>query len=177
MPCRRITLWGNSGSGKSTLAEQAGRKLGMPVLHLDLLAWETSWQFRPEPEFLTLQRPWLERPEWIIEGVGHWSGLVERFEHADMIVHVDTPAAICRERANRRITEDQIAKNRFMADGCRYGDVVERQAEVIGHFEEKLSHQIRAILVGEFALKRQCRLDGTLPPNELCNQLFAQTSG
>lgn len=80
MSHQRITIWGNSGSGKSTLAELAGQKLGLPVLHLDLIAWERNWQFRSEPTFLELQRQWLEQPLWIIEGVGGWNGLVNDFD-------------------------------------------------------------------------------------------------
>lgn len=173
MPHHRITLWGNSGSGKSTLAELAGAKLGLPVFHLDLIAWGPDWRFRNEAEFLGLQRRWLEQPRWIIEGVGGWAGLIERFRRADLIVHLDTPRSHCEERAKLRMTEDRDAKNRFMAEGCRYGDVAQRQLEIIRHFDGKLRDEIDALLQAEFAAKTLVRLDGTQPPDALCRELLA----
>lgn len=168
---QRITIWGNSGSGKSTFAELAGQRLALPVFHLDLIAWKPDWQFRDEPSFLLAQRDWLERPRWIIEGVGCWSGLLERFRLADLIVHLDAPFALCQQRAGVRRAEDLVTKNRFMADGCRYGDVVERQGELIRYFDREMRGAIETVLAGEFAAKQQLRLDGNLPPEALCQQL------
>jgi adenylate kinase family enzyme len=174
MPHDRITLWGNSGSGKSTLAELAGATLGLPVFHLDLIAWEPDWRFRDESAFLELQRPWLAQPRWLIEGVGGWAGLRERFRRAELIVHLDTPLALCEERARLRMTEDRGTKNRFMAEGCRYGNVARRQWEVIRHFEDKLRGEIETLLQAEFAAKAQVRLDGTQTPDALCRELLTR---
>jgi adenylate kinase family enzyme len=171
MSPQRITIWGNSGSGKSTLAELAGPRLALPVFHLDLIAWEQGWRFRDEPTFLAAQRRWLEQPRWIIEGVGGWSGLLDRFRQADLIVHLDTPPALCQERAGVRLAEDRHAKNRFMAEGCRYGDVVERQGKIIRDFDQEMRGAIETVLAGEFAAKPQLRLDGILPPESLCQML------
>lgn len=171
MPSQRITLWGNSGSGKSTLAELAGAKLGLPVFHLDLIAWEGDWRYRDEPSFLALQRPWLDRPSWMIEGVGGWQGLIERFRCADLIVHVDTPPGLCEERAKLRMAEDQLTKNRFMSEGCRYSDVAQRQLELIRYFESKLRGEIEKTLRTEFATTSQIRLDGVKSTDALCQEL------
>lgn len=169
----RITIWGNSGSGKSTLAELAGRELGLPVFHLDLIAWAPGWRFRAAADFDREQRDWLAQPRWLIEGVGGWAGLLERFRRAELIVHLDTPLAVCQERAARRLAEDQVAKNRFMADGCRYGDVVDRQAEIIRHFAGQVRSDIASVLASDCAAIPQLRLDGALPPADLCARLVA----
>jgi len=174
MPHHRITIWGNSGSGKSTLAELAGHQLGLPVFHLDLIAWEPGWRFRDEPAFLEAQRPWLEQPHWIIEGIGGWTGLLARFRRADLIVHLDTPLALCQERAGQRLAEDRVTKNRYMAEGCPYGDVIERQAEVIRHFEGEVRGTIETLLATEFAATPQEHLDGKQSPDELCRKLVAR---
>jgi len=175
MPAQRITLWGNSGSGKSTLAELAGARLSLPVFHLDLITWERDWRYRKESEFLALQRPWLERTNWIIEGVGGWAGLIERFRRADLIVHLDTPPTLCEERARLRMREDQLTKNRFMSEGCRYGDVVQRQLDVIRYFESKLRDEIETVLRTEFSSTAQIHLDGVKSADELCEELAGRT--
>lgn len=172
----RITIWGNSGSGKSTLGELVGPRLGLPVFHLDLIAWERDWRFRSEPDFLALQRRWLEQPRWIIEGVGCWAGLRERFRHSDLIIHLDTPPRLCEERAKLRLAVDQITKNPFMAEHCRYSDVAQRQIEIISHFEDKLRGKIETLLQADFALKAQGRLDGTKSTDVLCHELLARVS-
>jgi adenylate kinase family enzyme len=174
MPHDRITIWGNSGSGKSTLAEMAGAKLGLPVFHLDLIAWEPDWRFRNEAEFLGLQHRWLEQPRWIIEGVGGWAGLIERFRRADLIVHLDTPLSYCDERAKLRMAEDRNTKNRFMSEGCCYSDVAQRQLEIIRHFDGKLRDEIDTLLQVEFAAKALVRLDGTQTPDALCREFLAR---
>ncbi len=35
----RVVILGNAGSGESPLAREAGRRLGLSVVHLDKLFW------------------------------------------------------------------------------------------------------------------------------------------
>ena len=39
----RIVIIGCGGAGKSTLARQLGKKLNIPVVHLDKLWWKPGW--------------------------------------------------------------------------------------------------------------------------------------
>ena len=133
MPSQRITLWGNSGSGKSTLAELAGAKLGLPVFHLDLIAWERDWRYRDEPGFLALQRPWLDRPSWMIEGVGGWQGLIERFRRADL----DNRGSLSRPQA--AVAFPMVARNfdrvDHDGDGRLSSDEILDALAVMKHFQ------------------------------------------
>lgn len=167
MQADRFTIWGNSGSGKSTLAGQMGREFGLPVFHIDKIAWIAGWAYRDESDFLKEHRFWTERPRWIIEGVGHLSGMRERFNRAEAIVFLDTPLEICRRRAEVRIEEDRVVPDRFMANGCRYGEVVEKQWEVIDYFERCARSEIERMIKSEFPAKIRIRLDGSKSPAEI----------
>jgi adenylate kinase family enzyme len=67
---RRIMICGPSNSGKSTLAAAIGRKLTLPVVHLDLLQHlpNTDWQPRPEGEFQVLHDAAILGDEWVMDG-------------------------------------------------------------------------------------------------------------
>ena len=41
---RRIVVVGSQGSGKTRLSLALGRKLGLPVIHLDVLYWRPGWK-------------------------------------------------------------------------------------------------------------------------------------
>jgi adenylate kinase family enzyme len=45
---QRVSIVGPGGTGKTTIALEIGRRLGMPVVHLDRLYWQPGWR-APEP--------------------------------------------------------------------------------------------------------------------------------
>ena len=67
---RRIMICGPSNSGKSTLAAAISHKLGLPVVHLDLLQHlpNTDWQPRPEAEFQQLHDAAITGDAWVMDG-------------------------------------------------------------------------------------------------------------
>lgn len=67
---RRIMICGPSNSGKSTLTVAIGRKLDLPVVHLDLLYHQpgTDWVPRPFPEFAALHAEAIAGESWVMDG-------------------------------------------------------------------------------------------------------------
>ena len=49
--CRRILIVGCCGAGKTTLAGELGKRLGLPVCHLDRIWWRPGWTEKPREEF------------------------------------------------------------------------------------------------------------------------------
>lgn len=83
----RIMVCGPSNSGKSTLAQAIGAKLGLPVVHLDLLYHVplSNWVPRPAAEFRAAHDAAVEADAWVMDG--NYSGVMgPRLERATGIV-------------------------------------------------------------------------------------------
>lgn len=93
----RISIVGISGSGKSTLANKLGKKLNLPVFHLDKYLFDVGWKRRYESktEFASLVDSFAMQDRWIIDG-NHRSAHIDfRFERADTIIFLDFPKWRC----------------------------------------------------------------------------------
>src|SRR3954463_7237368 len=99
---RRILVIGNSGGGKSTLARALGRKLGLPVIHLDVLFWKPGWVETERPVFHVAVAEALRGDAWICDG-NFTSNYHVRMPLADTIVWIDQPRLLCLFRAVRRV--------------------------------------------------------------------------
>ncbi|WP_239158672.1 hypothetical protein [Winogradskya humida] len=64
----RIAVIGCGGSGKTVLARRLGDRLGLPVIHLDELYYDDSWNPTAMDDFADLQRDLVRTDQWIIEG-------------------------------------------------------------------------------------------------------------
>ena len=131
---QRITIAGNSGAGKSTFAELLSKSTGIPVYHLDLIQFKPGWQKTPGKEFNQIHNSWLTKPNWIIEGVGPWEGLKQRFETADTIIYLDFPEDYCLQKAQERLEKDRISPNPFVPPNSPYAAKEDKQEEVIRFF-------------------------------------------
>ena len=86
---RRIHIVGGPGSGKTALAHKLGTCLGIPIYHLDQIAFEGPYfARRPLEARLTDVRRIAAQPAWITEGifVGWTDELLYR---ADIVVWLD----------------------------------------------------------------------------------------
>ncbi len=100
---RRIVIFGPSNAGKSTLAAALGHRLGIPVVHLDLLRHlpDTNWQQRPDAEFNALHDAAIIAPEWVMEG--NYSELIPpRLARATGVIALDEHLFVRYRRYFRR---------------------------------------------------------------------------
>ena len=140
----KIVVIGNSASGKSTLSMKIKDITSIPVYHLDKILWKTGWERTPEDEFTQKHDQILRKSRWIIDGVAYKSTIKKRFEAADIIVFLDTPLEICKERALQRMKEDLIRPNPYVTDGCKYPiELVDEQNKTIELFHNEYRSFVR----------------------------------
>ena len=99
----RIAIVGISGSGKSTLANNLGKKLNLPVFHLDKYYWTLGWKVRYEvkADFNDMAKKLTEGDSWVMDG--NYRGSMDvRFDRADTLVYLDFPKWKCIFRVIKR---------------------------------------------------------------------------
>ncbi|MGE3618457.1 MAG: AAA family ATPase [Gemmatimonadales bacterium] len=114
---RRVAIIGCGGSGKSTLAVRLGRRLSLPVHHLDRLYWKPGWAPTPAAEWEALQRRLVAEPEWIMDG--NYGGTMDvRLDRADTIVFLDLPTRTCLAGALGRYRRYRGRTRPELVPGC-----------------------------------------------------------
>lgn len=98
---KRILVLGCSGAGKSTLARHLGKRLDIPVHHLDALFWQPGWVLLSRPERFALLEPLIATDRWIIDG-NFPSTVAMLVEAADAIVLLDLSGWRCAWRVIKR---------------------------------------------------------------------------
>jgi adenylate kinase family enzyme len=91
---RRVSVVGNAGSGKTTLALELGRRLGLPVVHLDRHFWRPGWVETPRDEWTGVHRRLIAADDWILDG-NYRGTMAERLARSDAAVFLDLPRSIC----------------------------------------------------------------------------------
>ena len=114
---KRILIVGNSGGGKSTLARHLGTKLGLPVIHLDVLFWKPGWVESDDDEFRVAVAEALAVPTWITDG-NFGSTWDLRMPLADTIIWINQPRLLCLVRAVWRMVTYRGGGRPDMAQGC-----------------------------------------------------------
>ena len=107
----RIIISGPSNSGKSTLNVAIGRKLGLPVIHLDLLYHQpnTNWVPRPKEEFTALHDAAIAGERWVMDG-NYFGTITQRLNRATGIIMLGSEPWRAAARNVRRTLFE--AKNR-----------------------------------------------------------------
>ncbi len=84
-----------------------GRRLGIPVVHLDTLYWGPSWKKPDLLEFRQRVRSALESESWICEGNYTKQTFDLKLPRADLIIWLDTPRTVCCFRVVKRAVFDR----------------------------------------------------------------------
>ena len=113
----RIAIVGCSGGGKSTLARKLGAKLGLPIVHLDVIFWLPGWKESDDARFRAKLEAALAGGRWITDG--NFSRMADlHFAGAELIVWVDQPRMLCLRRALSRAIRMRGQSRIDMAEGC-----------------------------------------------------------
>lgn len=110
-------ILGNPGSGKSTLARRLGRKLGLPVIHLDREYWLPGWKEPRPADWIDRCRKLASGPRWIMDG-NYIATLPDRLARADTVVLLDFPTWLVMARIVRRTLSRLGRRRPDMAEGC-----------------------------------------------------------
>lgn len=113
----RILIIGCGGAGKSTLARQLGKKLDLPVVHLDKLHWKPGWVEESQEEFDRKLALELEKPRWIIDGNFNRT-MPQRLRKCDTIIYLDFSRWTCLMGVIKRVITTYGTVRPDMGEGC-----------------------------------------------------------
>lgn len=112
----KIMIVGSGGAGKSTLAREIGKKLKLPVYHLDVFLWKPNWEMTSREEQIAIQSDLLKNKTWVIDG--NYSGTMEiRLEQADTVIFLNLARQICLYRAIKRMLKYRDGTRPDMREG------------------------------------------------------------
>lgn len=113
----RILIIGCSGAGKSTLARELGKKLGLPVIHLDQLWWKPGWENFTREEFDKKLGAVLSESRWIIDG-NYSRTMPQRLEKCDTVIYLRFSRWACIFGMLQRVLGSYGKVRPDMAPGC-----------------------------------------------------------
>ena len=113
----RILIIGCGGAGKSTLARKLGKKLGIPVVHLDKLFWKPGWVESAPEEIDAKIMEELRKPKWIMDGNFNRT-LPQRVKYCDTIIYLDFSRTACLMGVVKRILTTCGTVRPDMGEGC-----------------------------------------------------------
>lgn len=144
--CRRILIVGCCGAGKTTLAGELGRRLGLPVCHLDRIWWRPGWTEKPREEFDFELSELLRKESWIVDG-NYQRTFAMRLERADFVILLNFSRWVCLWRIVRRFLQYRGRSRPDIGDGCRERITLEFLRYVWG-YQKKKYPEMKALIAG-----------------------------
>jgi adenylate kinase family enzyme len=98
---QRVAVVGSGGAGKSTFSRELGRRVDLPVIHLDHHYWQPGWT--PTPTDLWRQKvaELVAGEHWVVDG--NYSGSLDiRLQRADTVIILAFSRWRCMSRLLRR---------------------------------------------------------------------------
>lgn len=114
---QRVLVIGPCGAGKSTLSGELGRRLKLPVFHMDQLNWKPGWIESSKDEITAKLRAIVTNDRWLIDGT-YGGTLGPRLHRADTVVYLDFPIGLCVHRLLKRIWTYRGRSRPDMTEGC-----------------------------------------------------------
>jgi adenylate kinase family enzyme len=114
---KRVMIVGPCGAGKSTLGFMLAERLGLPLFHMDRLAWKPGWIDSTTDELRGRLAPIVGGERWLIEG-NYGSTLADRLPRADTVVYLQYPVLLCLWRIVRRYWRYRGQTRPEMTEGC-----------------------------------------------------------
>lgn len=114
---RRILLLGCGGSGKSMLAKQLGKKLQLPVIHLDREYWKPGWVKTEREVWHQKVTELLRGDRWIMDG-NYQGTLEQRLSAADTVIFLDYSKWACLSGIMKRRIQNHKRVRSDMGENC-----------------------------------------------------------
>ncbi len=113
----RVLVIGPCGAGKSTLSVELGRRLSLPVHHLDRLHWQPGWVEGSSEELVERVAEITATDRWLIDG-NYGGTMAPRLARADTVVYLDFPIRLCLWRALKRFWTWRGRSRPDMTEDC-----------------------------------------------------------
>lgn len=114
---QRVVVIGCGGAGKTTLSVELGRRLRLPVIHLDRHYWKPGWVETPAEEWNRVVQELMSGERWIMDG-NYGGTLAARLAVADTAIFLDFPTWVCLQRVLGRWARHRGRTREDMAPGC-----------------------------------------------------------
>ena len=98
---KRIMVIGCPGSGKSTFSRTLHKLTGIPLIHLDMMNWNSDGTTVDKAIFGERLSNTIQKDEWIIDG-NYGSTIELRLQACDTVIFLDYPLNVCLDGIKER---------------------------------------------------------------------------